>query len=408
MKKTMSVKKAKTMGSKKSGWFMLLFGIPFLCAGIGVMWWACRMWQLYYESDAWTETPVTIVSTEFEVHRGDDSTSYSVDCSYKYTFNGNKYNGNRVGLEGGSGSSDSYHRTRYNILTRHRDNKTPFTALVDPEDPSRAILFRQLTTTLYVLPPFGLVFALAGLFVMSMGVRGVFISSRARAKLALHPDQPWKADKRWNTFELHSKPMAKIIGSFCMGLFLSLFMSIFIVAFVFDGGAPFFAKAIVGALCLAPICAFGTGFYHLFRYMKYGKPTLALTRMPCVIGEENTVLLYVRARIVAEEGIDATIKCMEKEWRKSGNKSTLSEVSVYSEDIKITDDMVRNSSTSSAIPITFTVPIGKHDTYDAEMPSYRWSIGVKAKTPGIDFGADFDIPVYNVSDPSLIEQNPRL
>jgi hypothetical protein len=42
------------------------------------------------------------------------------------------------------------------------------------------------------------------------------------------------------------------------------------------------------------------------------------------------------------------------------------------------------------------------------MPSYRWSIGVKAKTPGIDFGADFDIPVYNVSDPSLIEQNPRL
>ena len=142
--------------------------------------------------------------------------------------------------------------------------------------------------------------------------------------------------------------------------------------------------------------------------MKYGNPTLALTRMPCVIGEQNTVLLYVRARIAAEDAVAITIKCMEKKWRKSGNKSTLSEISVYSEDISITEDMVRTSTASSAIPITFTVPVGKHESSDGELPSYRWSLSIKAKTAGIDFGANFDIPLYNVSDPALVEQNPKI
>jgi hypothetical protein len=391
---------------KSASWVLILFGLPFLGIGLGVLIWSGKMWMLYDRSASWNKVPATIVSADFEVHHGDKSTSYSVKSRYNYTVNGQAYQGDRVGVEGGGGSSDSYHSRRYDILVKHRDSKTPFEALVNPADPHEALLFRERSTTLYALPLFGLVFALAGLAVSSSGIYTSIKAKLARSRLDANPGRPWRANRRWQTFQVHDSPGRKIAGSLAMAIFTGIFMSIFVIALHGDNHAPLFAKIIVGLLTLIPIGGLISAIYHTLRYIKYGNAALVFRQIPFILGQNNSAILYVREHIAAEKGTELTLQCLRKEWVKNGNKSSLEEREIYSEKKTVETDLANRSGRGSAIPVQFIIPENQPETFTAELPNFIWRLTAKAATPGVDFSAQFNIPVYTVTDTSLIDRNP--
>lgn len=388
-------------------WFLILFGLPFLAVGLGVLLWSGKMWMLYQQSASWHRVPATILSADFQTHHGDNSTSYSVKCRYTYTVAGRTYQGDRVGIEGG-GSSDSYHSRRHAILSQHRDAKTPFEAWVNPANPTQSLLFRERTSTVYVLPLFGLVFALAGLATSSYGIYMSVKAATNRARLKLNPDRPWRATPRWQTFQVHDSPGKKIAGSLAMALFTGIFMSIFVIALHGDGNAPLFAKLIVGLLTLIPIGALSSAVYHTLRYLKYGNATLIFRQLPFIIGQENSAILYVREHIATEKGTELTLQCLRKEWVKNNNKSSLEEREIYREKKTVNTDLANRSGRGSAVPVQFRIPEGQPETYTADLPNFIWRLTAKAATPGVDFSAQLEIPVYKVTDPSLIDPNPLL
>jgi hypothetical protein len=386
-------------------WGLIFFGLPFLAVGLGVMIWSGGMWWLYTRSQSWDRVPATILTVEFRTHRGDESTSYSVDCRYAYAVAGRAYEGTRVGLEGG-GSSDGCHSRRYAILVRHRDSRTPFPAWVDPADPGQSLLFRELTTTLYILPVFGLVFALAGLAVSSAGLRTVVRSRLMRARLQRNPGRPWRASPRWQTFRIHDNPGRKIAGSLAMSVFTGLFISMFIVAIHGDANAPLFARIIIGLMALIPIGGLVTALYHALRYLKYGRASLFFRQLPFVMGQENGAILYVRRHLLASEGTELILTCIKKEWVRQGDGSSVVEREVYREKKTVTVDLAERTGRGSAVPVQFAVPDGKPETYTVEYPMFVWHLEARSATPGVDFSARFEIPVYNVTDPTLIDRNP--
>lgn len=398
----------KSATSNRSGtWFLILFGLPFLAVGLGVLLWSGKMWMLYQQSASWHRVPATILSADLETHHNKNSTSYSVKCRYTYTVAGQTYQGDRAGIEGG-GSSDSYHSRRHAILTRHRNAKTPFEAWVNPANPTQSLLFREKTTTLYVLPLFGLVFALAGLAVSCSGIYMSIKAASTRARLNLTPDRPWRSNRRWQTFQVHDNPGKKITGSLAMALFTGIFMSIFVIALHGDGNAPLFAKIIVGLLTLIPIGALISAVYHTLRYLKYGNATLVFRQLPFIIGQENSAILYVREHIATEKGTELTLQCLRKEWVKNNNKSSLEEREIYREKKTVNTDLANRSGRGSAVPVQFRIPEGQPETYTADLPNFIWRLTAKAATPGVDFSAQLEIPVYKVTDPSLIDPNPLL
>lgn len=395
---------ARSAGASSS-WVMILFGLPFLAVGIGVLAWSGRMWALYHRSGEWKRVPATILSVELRTHRGDDSTSYSVDCRYVYTVAGRDYEGTRVGIEGGGGSSDGYHSRRYALLARHRDAKTPFEARVNPAAPEESLLFRELTTTVYVLPLFGLVFALAGLGVSSAGVYATARSRVTRARLALNPGRPWRSIRGWQTFQVHDSPGRKIAGAIGLSVFMGLFISVFAVV-LHGAEAPFFVRLIVGGFALVPVGAFVAAVYYALRYVKYGRASLVFRQLPFVIGRENDAILYVRTPVMATDGTELTLQCVRKVWVKRGNKTAEEEEVVYGETKKAQVDLAGRTGRGSAIPVQFAIPAGLPQTQTVEYPRHLWRLTAKAAAPGIDFSAQFEIPVYTVTDPALIDRNP--
>ncbi len=129
--------------SGKSTWrqtgCVVVFGLFFLTGGMFILiglslipWLNCRA------SSDWQEVPCTIVSSDVEVHRGDDSTSYSVEAEFTYAFDQQTF------------SSDQYD---FNRTKRSRKQCKEIVRLlpvgketvcyVDPDAPENAVLNRE-------------------------------------------------------------------------------------------------------------------------------------------------------------------------------------------------------------------------------------------------------------------------
>lgn len=145
---------------------LILFGASMVMPGLGIL--GMSGWQAwsYLDTDDWEPVPVTIEHVELEEFsssgKSGTSFSYQVDCRYRYQFDGIPYTGERVDLTQGSSGFEDYHRDLYEELRAHQTSGTPFEALVDPDDPSQAILVRESGGQGGALALFGLVFLLVG------------------------------------------------------------------------------------------------------------------------------------------------------------------------------------------------------------------------------------------------------
>jgi len=398
-------------GKQASSGFMALFGLPFLAVGLGVCGWGVYGWYLYRISASWERVPATILSLEFKTHRstsskGGTSTTYSVACRYRYEYQGRSFTNGDVEILGGSSSEYGRHKRHYDILQPYKDQHKPYLAWVDPQDPQASLLFREPSMTMYVLPIFGLVFALVGGGVSGAGIIGL-LGGRAKARrLARDPDRPWRAEGQWDAFTSRSGAVRTVIGSWAVGIFVTLFISIFFVALGSDPHAPFFAWCVVGFFGLVALGCLGWALYVTLRYLKYGDPQLVLTQLPIPLGGQFLGLLTVKRHLVADQGIDLVFKCVKRHTTGSGKNSHTTTTDVYTQTQTVTEDMAQWEEQGSAIPVTFAVPADQPARTMDENPSYQWLLEAKASTPGIDFAASFDLPVYRVDDPGLIEERP--
>jgi hypothetical protein len=127
-----------------------------------------------------------------------------------------------------------------------------------------------------------------------------------------------------------------------------------------------------------------------------------------VTGQDNAALLHVKTHISAAKGIELKLQCMKREIVTRGKKSSTEDSEIYGEKKIATEDLAGRTGRGSAIPVHFTIPPEQPETFSGDLPNYFWKITAKAATPGVDFLAEFEIPVYNVADPALVDVNPMI
>ncbi|MGB0514336.1 MAG: DUF3592 domain-containing protein, partial [Wenzhouxiangellaceae bacterium] len=98
-------------------------------------WWDARDWQ---------PVPATVLEANLDVSQGTDSSTYRVEARYRYRFNDRILESDRVDFHSGADNIGDYHRQMYRRLNAARQSGEPVTAWVDPDDPSSAVLRREL------------------------------------------------------------------------------------------------------------------------------------------------------------------------------------------------------------------------------------------------------------------------
>ena len=178
---------------------LVLFALSFAVVGLGVAFMNGLMLWHWAEAHDWDELPARVLHVELEEHEGDDSTTYKVVAHYEYQYEGRTYQGERVGFGTGADNIGSFHQDKYRELESFRSQGRPFRCFVDPDNPSRSVLYREMRWGLFSLMGlFALVFGGAGIGLMVAGVWGKRSIEEEESLTALNPTEPWRWKRQWS------------------------------------------------------------------------------------------------------------------------------------------------------------------------------------------------------------------
>jgi hypothetical protein len=190
----------------------VLFALPFAVAGLSVAFMAgLRLWH-WAEARQWQEVPAQILEVGLEEHVGDDSTTYEAVARYEYQFEGLTYQGETVGLGSGADNIGSFHQDKYQELESYRSQARAFRCYVDPDNPSRSVLYREARWGLLsFMGLFALLFCGAGFGMMFAGIWGKRMLHEEEELSASHPTEPWRWKREWAEGRIPSSGKARFL-----------------------------------------------------------------------------------------------------------------------------------------------------------------------------------------------------
>jgi hypothetical protein len=209
-----------------TGMFLLflIFGIVFLFNMID------PVLQMRH-SASWIETPCTILTSEIRSHRGDKSTTYSVEIVYAYEFEGRQYRSNRFKF---MRVSSSGLQGKQALVAQHPPGSQT-QCYVDPVDPYNSVIIREFSPEMLI--------GLIPVVFMLIGVIGLIVMSRGAMK-SDQPDSPAAALKAMKasanlpmgavTLEPTQSARSKLIFMAIFGVLWNGIVAVFVIMTIRD------------------------------------------------------------------------------------------------------------------------------------------------------------------------------
>jgi hypothetical protein len=243
-----------------------------------------------------------------------------------------------------------------------------------------------------------LLFFGAGAFVtLKLGVGSLVARSRLKARRALHPNEPWRADHAWDPAGATHSPGSSIPGQVAVALFMAALLGPFnyFSFYAPPPDMPTWARLLVGFFDLILILVLVGIVMTLVQQAKYGRARLAFQSFPFFLGDKMSARLGSSRPIGQFKKMTFTLRCIEERTEKShsGGKTTIRTVCdhLWSDELTLEGGAVREGN---EVPVSFDLPSGDYGTRLAEAPARYWELAVVADTPGLDFSAKFLVPVY--------------
>lgn len=141
------------------------------------------------------------------------------------------------------------------------------------------------------------------------------------------------------------------------------------------------------------------------RCRKYGRSVFEMAAMPGVIGGQLAGVVRVSRKVRPEDGFRLTLNCVRRTTTHSGDSDRTSETVLWQDEQILALELMQNDPEQTAIPVLFQIPYECHATDEADANSQTfWRLEIAAKTPGLDYAATFEVPVFKTpaSDPKFV------
>ena len=375
--------KTNTSGAK----FLIPFGMLFLAVGAVIGFFCMRTLFRAEAMLAWQELPATVVACDLNLSRSSKGgTSYRVSARYQYEVKGVRYTGDRVSLHTGSDNIGSFHQRIYAELKRRMDRKEPAACWANPQNPGDAILIRKPRLELLVfMQVFAMVFGGVGLAVMLAGLAGILQRSDGQGQIRMNGAASHRVAAvfalAWNGY---------------LGWFLWK---------AYHVTAPEMLPWYLWALAATGTIPAMIAGYLVGRVRKFGISVFEMSPMPGVLGGPVAGTIRIPAKVETPDGFEVVLRCIHQYTTGSGKQSSTRR-DVEWEDSRHIDGNLSYGE-ESMLPVRFAVPYGQSATTAAGGCSgYYWRLTATAKAPGIDYKAEFDVPVQRTpqSSPTFVPQ----
>ncbi|MFQ5756054.1 MAG: DUF3592 domain-containing protein [Acidiferrobacterales bacterium] len=388
----------KTRRKHRPSIALLIFGLIFAGIGVGIgifgpgaslVEWADRQ--------DWQPVNAIVLSAELRQHRGDKgSISYEAATVYRYQYRGRSYTGDRVGISTGSDNVGDWHQNWYARLRTAMRVGTPITVWIDPDDPSRSIIDRELRWgKLGFLLVFVAVFGGAGAFIIWLALR------RPAAKSPAPAGQPWLANPAWRNGQVRSSAHAVLWASWGIALFWNAVSAPALLALPREMGHGNYPALLV---LLFPLVGIGMIVFALrktLEWRRFGPVVLTLEPFPGVTGGNVGGYLELRLPYRPEYKFAVTLTCSHVRRRRSGNRNRTFE-SVVWQDEQLA--RVEPGLRGARARFSFRVPPDQPQSEEPSDSYHKWAVHVRAALPGINLDRMFVVPVYRTPRSAAVGQ----
>lgn len=333
---------------------MALFGGIFICVGLAVGhflyfpalydWW---------QSNEWVEEPCWIEHTEMKSSSSSKgSTTYTVKANYRYSYRGQTYHNDRVGLLSGGDNIGDFHQRAYNELRRFEGKETPFHCLVNPTKPEQAILYRDLRWGLmFMLSMFPTIFPLIGGLVAFGGMAAAWQVKKNRELEALHPGAPWKWKPEWEGSEI--TPSKNGLSAFLAITIWILIVQLPLSAAVILSGAladSFSAFAVFIPLVIAMLLL-RAAWRRLRMQRHVGHLSFKPHHWPLRPGDLLEGKLYFTQSLPFDAALQVKIYCQRKTTRDRGDNTSTNTETLWEQPISLSAALAQQENQHWLLPL---------------------------------------------------------
>ena len=230
----------------------------------------------------------------------------------------------------------------------------------------------------------GGVFAIAGGAIFVGGIRGGLRTSRTERLKAMHPGKPWMYDHPWSADGIAEdgsvSPSSYFLGSAFMAVFLAPFHYIAFVQNVW----PFYLVLLFDLILLFIIYE---GIVATLRRAKYGTSRLRFRHFPFFVGDKLDAAFCSERPIGEFRSVLITLRALRE--RREGKSSNAFQI--YKNELKIEQAGIAGAQ---EFPIVLDLPANAPGTDLAAKEPVYWELEIVLDTPGVDYKAQFIVPVY--------------
>jgi len=371
------------MSPKKGSLALVLFGLPFLCVGVGMGVYTARTLLRAEAVRAWQEVPATVVSCDLKSESDSDGgTTYRVVASYRYEVEGRSYTGDRVSFHSGADNIGSFQQRLYAALSECQRQKKNTPCWVNPANPAEAVLSRTLRPELI---------AFGQLFVFAFGGAGIgLMMAGAYAWIKRRREQSADGLIRMSGASAHRVWVAVAVAwnAYAGWLIWELWHLLAPEPVPW----PFWLIAAIGV-----VLALAAG-YRLGRFRKFGVSRFALSPAPAEVGGTVAGTIRIPARVSAQQGFELKLQCFQRITTPSGDGSSTCTECRWEEVRPAVAGLEYGDET--LVTVRFTLPPDQSETTAlGGGDGIFWRLTATAATRGIGYRAAFEVPVRASSAP---------
>ena len=412
----------------------LIFGLAFAAGGVFFLFQtAVPTWQDWRAMQGWQSAYAQLVSVS--------GSENQTNARYRYDFDGVTYEGERVYVPAFNDNIGSYHTKLLGRLQRHERAHEPVQVWVNPQDPTQAVIDRDMRWGLFALMTvFCSVFILIGLGVMYGGSRASdkqrtparpsLIQLRrewkqksqdpdftanfleyAKERASEYDQQPvneskrldWHLRKGWGTSTIRSEAKRGLIAIWGFAIVWNAISSPVLFAFPKELARSNYA-VLIGLLF--PL----VGLYLLYQalratneYRRFGVVLFEMDPYPGGIGGNvgGRIVLsrldYATATAPSSK-LSVRLECVYSYVSGSGDNRS------RSESIKWVEEgvpQIEGAGQGVTLGFRFTVPDNLPEADVEQSGNYHfWRLNVTGDIPGVDLNRQFNIPVYSTGETS--------
>lgn len=390
---------------------LVLFALPFAAVGTFTGYLASSSVITWVRAKSWEEVPARIISADLDASSSDGSTTYRVRAAYEYEYGGRRYSSERVSSGGGSDNIGSFHQDKYAELRLFVDSGRPFRCFVNPDDPSEALLYRELRWgMLGFMLVFTFAFGIVGYGLMFAAVYGNRIVKEEDKLKAARPEEPWAWNADWADGTVTAGSWGTMIGALLFATLWNLISApmLFIVPREWQDGNALVLIGLLFPLIGLGLAAFAV--HAVLRWRKFGNSEFEMYSMPGVLGGYLEGRINTNIRVRGAASFRLTLSCTRKETSGSGKNRSTTRRTIWQDIIEVPATALLAGRRGVSVPVRFAIPYdaGPETDEQASAP-IDWRLEVAAPLPGVDFSTDFSVPVFRTpdSDPEFQDDTPE-